>query len=194
MAFDAFAFYAIKRAILRALENQSRPIRLPVHVLNKLSKMRRVRESVESTEGTPSVDDIARMAGVDCKEAKLYLERSRGVWSIDAPIRKTEGLVGSTTLREFLIDHSVDVARQVERACTKEAVAELVMESELEELERSVLWLKYGLGDGVERVRAEVSRILKVRVEKVRRAELSALNKLRDTMAHDSSVWTELIS
>lgn len=191
-AFDAYAFYSIKHAILRAIENQSRPIRLPVHVLNKLSKMRKVRDQILlAGEGEePSVDDIARLAGVERGEAALYLERSRTLASIDAPLRGE----GSATLREFLVDHSVDVARQVERECTRETVAELVNASNLEELERSVVLLKYGLSDGVGRVRAEVSRILDVRVEKVRRAELSALKKLRETVRDDLAAWAELIS
>lgn len=190
-AFDAFAFYSIKHAILRAIENQSRPIRLPVHVLNKLSKMRKIRMqlSIADDGEEPSVEDVARLAGVNRREAELYLDRSKTLCSIDAPVRSGVDAV-APTLHEFLVDRSGDVARQVERACTREAVQELVQSSDLEELERSVLLLKYGLTDGVERVRAEVSRILDVRVEKVRRAELSALKKLRDTMGEDLSGWT----
>lgn len=191
-AFDAYAFYSIKHAILRAIENQSRPIRLPVHVLNKLSKMRRIRRTLTMTNNMePSIEQVARQAGVDRKDAELYLNRSRKLFSIDAPLGNEEG---AGTLREFLVDTKVDVARHVERTCTREAVAELVEESNLEDLERSVLLLKYGLKDGVERMRADVSRILKVRVEKVRRAELRALKKLRDTVGDDIAAWTELIS
>lgn len=195
-AFDAFAFYSIKHAILRAIENQSRPIRLPVHVLNKLSKMRKIRIQLNIADDgeEPSVEDVARLAGVNRREAELYLDRSKTLCSIDAPLRRSGVDAVAPTLREFLVDHSVDVARQVERVCTREAVQELVQSSDLEELERSVLLLKYGLSDGVERVRADVSRLLDVRVEKVRRAELSALKKLRDTMGEDLSGWTGLIS
>ncbi|CDF41012.1 unnamed protein product [Chondrus crispus] len=189
-AFDAFAFYSIKHAILRAIENQSRPIRLPVHVLNKLSKMRKIKQQVDLSKGgrEPSVQEVARLAGVGYKEAELYLDRSKTLRSIDAPVRGG----AEASLREFLVDESVDVARQVERACSREAVQELVKGTDLEELERSVLLLKYGLSDGVERVRAEVSRILDVRVEKVRRAELSALRKLRVTAGEDWAGWTGL--
>lgn len=191
-AFDAFAFYSIKHAILRAIENQSRPIRLPVHVLNKLSKMRKIRQQVNLSKGgrEPSVQEVARAAGVEYKEAELYLDRSKTLCSIDAPLRES----GEASLREFLVDQSEDVARQVERACSREAVQELVKGTDLEELERSVLLLKYGLSDGVERVRAEVSRILDVRVEKVRRAELSALKKLRETAGEEWAEWPGLIS
>lgn len=197
-AFDAFAFYSIKHAILRAIENQSRPIRLPVHVLNKLSKMRKIKQQLSlSDDGEePSVQEVARLAGVDYEEAELYLNRSRTLCSIDAPLPRS-GIgtdASACSLREFLVDQSVDVARQVERACTRKTVQELVQSTDLLELERSVLLLKYGLTDGVERVRAEVSRILDVRVEKVRRAELSALNKLRETAGDDWSAWTGLIS
>lgn len=196
-AFDAYAFYSVKHAILRAIENQSRPIRLPVHVLNKLSKMRKIRERIvlAGAGDDPCVDEIAKLASVERGEAELYLQRSKTLASIDAPLPRRGGdNGGSTTLREFLVDHSVDVARQVERACTREAVAELVQASNLEELERSVVLLKFGLSDGVGRVRTEVSRILDVRVEKVRRAELSALNKLRETVKGDLAAWAELIS
>lgn len=191
-AFDVYAFYCIKHAILRAIENQSRPIRLPVHVLNKLAKMRRIRQKLYGVEeAEPTVQEVARLAGVDRKEAQLYLTRCKKLFSIDAPVGAEED---GGTLGEFLVDKSVDVAKQVERACTREAVAELVKATDLEELERSVVLLKYGLRDGVERMRAEVSRILQVRVEKVRRAELSALKKLRDNVGDDIAAWTEFIS
>lgn len=191
-AFNVYAFYCIKHAILRAIENQSRPIRLPVHVLNKLAKMRRIRQKLYSREGgEPTVDEVARLAGVDRKEAQLYLSRCNKLFSTDAPVGMEEG---GSTLGEFLVDKGVDVAKQVERACTREAVAELVEATDLEELERSVVLLKYGLRDGVERMRAEVSRILQVRVEKVRRAELRALKKLRENVGDDIAAWTELIS
>lgn len=192
-AFDAYAFYMVKHAILRAIENQSRPIRLPVHVLNKLSKMRKVRDELNQCNGEDvSIHHLAQKAGISVRDAQLYITRSRTLSSLDAPLEKRGD--GHSTLHEFLVDTTVDVARQVERVCTREAVAELVKSSNLGELEQSVLWLKYGLGDGVERVRAEVSRILDVRVEKVRRAELSALNKMRHVMGHDISAWSSLIS
>lgn len=200
--FDAFAFYTIKYSIIRAVQNQSRPIRLPVHVLDKLAKMRKVRQKLELNNRKVSVDAIARGAGVSCQAAELYLNRSKSTMSIDAPLSSSSSSCPSTSshssnptpLREFLVDHTVDVAREVERTCTREAVARLVNSSDLLDLERSVLFLKYGLGDGIERVRAEVSRILDVRVTNVRRAELSALKKLRHYIGNDASSWTELIS
>lgn len=194
-AFDAFAFYMIKHAILRAVENQARPIRLPVHVLNKLSKMRKIKDEMAAGGEDVELETVAHEAGVNIDEARLYVSRSKTTWSIDAPVDKRDkGPALSSPLREFLVDHSVDVARQVERECTREAVADLVHASSLGELERSVLSLKFGLGDGVERLRAEVSRILDVRVEKVRRAELSALKKLRSRLGDDASAWLELIN
>lgn len=199
--FDAFAFYTIKYSIIRAVQNQSRPIRLPVHVLDKLAKMRKVRQKLELNNRKVSVEAIARGAGVSCQAAELYLNRNKGTMSIDAPLSSSSSSSHTsshssepTPLREFLVDHSVDVAREVERTCTREAVAGLVNSSDLLDLERSVLFLKYGLGDGIERVRAEVSRILDVRVTNVRRAELSALKKLRHYIGNDASSWTELIS
>lgn len=163
--------------------------------------MRKVREELELNQRQVSVDVIAKRAGVSQKAAELYLARSNITSSIDAPMRSSSSAsvpepasLSAIPLRDFLVDHSVDVAREVERSCTCEAVAQLVKSTDLLELERSVLFLKYGLGDGVERVRAEVSRILDMRVHTVRRAELSALKKLRDTIGDDISAWTELLS
>lgn len=196
--FDAFAFYTVKHAVIRAVQNQSRPIRLPVHVLDKLARMRKVRQCLEMYNRPVSVDAIARGAGVSRKAAELYLARSNSTVSIDAPLSKpsasSQRESSENSLSDFLVDHSVDVAREVERSCTREAVAQLVNTTDLLELERSVLFLKFGLGDGVERVRTEVSRILDVRVHNVRRAEISALKKLRHTIGSDVSAWTELIS
>lgn len=266
-AFDSYAFYSIKHAVIRAVQNQSRPIRLPVHVLEKLSRMRKVAEILRLKGRAVTVDAIAQAAGVSRPAAELYLQRKHSTVSIDAPIANDAGraksnnqkhhdhvgmsgsggggcgvggggvgrvgvvgnggagggvgggnvggVSGSTatggggsngrgggngpvnhpnSLSHFLIDHSVDVARHVERECTKEAVAQLVKSADLLELERSVLFLKFGLDDGVERVRAEVSRILDVRVHNVRRAELSALRKLRESIGDDMDTWTELMN
>lgn len=223
--FDSFAFYTVKHSVIRAVQNQSRPIRLPIHVLDKLAKMRKIKQLLTLHNRPINVDIIAKYAGVSQKAAQLYLQRNNSTFSIDAPVtpstpsaatpsmssshanstvhqnngnnnngkgRRSGG--GGNSLRDFLVDHSVDVARQVERSCTREAVADLVNSTDLLELERSVLFLKFGLGDGVERVRAEVSRILDVRVHNVRRAELSALKKLRESIGNDSSTWTDLIS
>ncbi|CAN8071018.1 unnamed protein product [Agarophyton chilense] len=192
--FDTYAFYTVKYSILRAIQNQARPIRLPVHVLNKLSKIRTVRHQLQRAGGNQvSLSEVARLAGVDRKAAQLYLERSQAMLSIDIPVRQSNSGPDAPPLRDFLVDHSVDVSRQVERQCTREAVAELIRSSPLEELERSVLWLKFGLGDGVGRLRTEVSRILDVRVHTVKRAELSALKKLREVVSDDISNWAELM-
>ncbi|KAI0561174.1 RNA polymerase sigma-70 [Gracilaria domingensis] len=193
--FDAYAFYSVKYAILRAIQNQARPIRLPVHVLNKLSKIRTVRHQLQLADGSDvSLSEVARVAGVDRKAAKLYLERSQALLSIDVPVRQQQSSKSDAPpLRDFLVDHSVDVSRQVERKCTREAVAELIQNSQLEDLERSVLCLKYGIGDGIERLRTEVSRILDVRVNTVKRAELSALKKLREVVSDDISNWAEMM-
>lgn len=189
-AFEPYAFYCIKHSILRAMENQSRPIRLPVHVLNALAKMRKVRNSLrqDGANGEDDLERVAKEAGVDVERAKLYIERSRGLMSLDAQVKE-----GGSSLGEFLMDHNGDVVRQVERLCTREAVAELVDGADLGELERNVVLLKYGLADGVERMRAEVSRILKVRVDKVRRAELSALKKLRENIGDNVDDWMLLV-
>lgn len=195
--FDGFAFYTIKFTIIRAVQNQSRPIRLPIHVLEKLGKMRKVREELEMNQCDISVDTLAKRTGVSKKAAELYLARSNITISIDAPMNPSAAAHAPErpgSLRDFLVDHSVNVAREVERSCTREAVAQLVNSTDLLELERSVLFLKYGLGDGIERYRTEVSRILDMRVHNVRRAELSALKKLRHTIGTDIAAWTEYLS
>lgn len=227
--FDSFAFYTIKHTVIRAVQNQSRPIRLPIHVLEKLSKMRKVSEYLRANNKPINADTIAQYAGISKSSVELYLQRSHSTVSIDQPIsssssgssslfsssgkqsqqRKSstssksnnggmngganQSSGGKSSLSDFLIDHSIDVARYVDRTCTKEAVKQLVNTSDLKELERNVLFLKFGLDDGVERVRAEVSRILDVRVHNVRRAELSALKKLRESIGDDTS-WVELVS
>lgn len=224
--FDSFAFYTIKHSVIRAVQNQSRPIRLPIHVLEKLSRMRRVSEYLRAHNKPINADTIAQYAGISKSSVELYLQRSSSTVSIDQPLpsssssslfsrggsnaadkRRALNKTAPTTrsagaatsaqkggsLRDFLVDHTIDVARYVDRACTKEAVNQLVNTTDLKELERNVLFLKFGLDDGIERVRAEVSRILDVRVHNVRRAELSALKKLRDSIGDETS-WIELIS
>lgn len=189
-AFGMYAYFAIKHAILRAAENQRGPVRLPVHVHNKLSRLRKARALIEMSGRAGAVEEVAAEAGVALEDARLYLDRSRSIRSLDAP---TAWCDGATTLYELLADPS-DSARQVEIACAKEALARCVRLADLEELERTVVMLKYGLANGVERRRADVSRMLKIEEHKLRRAERNALKKLRLQLSDDTTPWAELLA
>lgn len=194
-SFEQYAYFNIKHAIIRAIENQGRPVRLPVHVHNKLARLRKARRRLEETALTagynPTVDDVASEAGLSAADALLYLSRSRATHSLDAPL--STRAAADATLLDFLADPSADIERQIEIAYAREALSHIVRDAGLEELELSVLTLKYGLADGVERLRSDVSRILEINGARVRRVELRALNKLRTSMSGDQSVWKDLL-
>lgn len=194
--FEPYAFFAIKHAILRAVENQGRTVRLPVHVHSKLSRLRKARVKLEAQHSgqRPAIEQVANDAGMSVEEACLYLNRSRSIRSLDAPLPQRWAHEDKRTLREFLVDHTVDVNRQLEVSWAREALTHVLHSANLNHLELSVLLLKYGLADGIERQHADVGRVLNVHKSTVRRAELRALDKLRKHLDDDASNWAELLS
>lgn len=191
-AFEQYAYFCIKHAILRAIENQARPVRLPVHVHNKLARLRKAHRRLEAGGRAASLTAIAEEAGLEPVDVRLYVERSQATQSLDAPPLSARASHGDSSLLDFLADPSADIEKQLEIAYAREALAHIVRCAGLERLELSVLTLKYGLNDGVERLRSDVSRILEINGARVRRVELKALRKLRLQMDDEDGTWSEL--
>ncbi|NDC34999.1 MAG: sigma-70 family RNA polymerase sigma factor [Synechococcaceae bacterium WB9_2_112] len=175
--FSTYAFWWIRQSMTRAIACQSRTIRLPVHLGERLSAIRKVSLDLAHKLGAmPSRREIAEAMDMPLEELDGLLRQSLTTSSLDAPVNGDEG-------RSFLGDLIADNAdeeplERVERGIHQEQLGRWL--SHLSDQEREVLQLRFGL-DGEERhTLAEIGRQLDVSRERVRQVELKALRKLRN--------------
>ncbi|MBM5802648.1 MAG: RNA polymerase sigma factor, RpoD/SigA family [Cyanobacteria bacterium K_DeepCast_35m_m2_155] len=175
--FSTYAFWWIRQSMTRAIACQSRTIRLPVHLGERLSAIRKVSLDLAHKLGAmPSRREIAEAMNMPMDELDGLLRQALTTSSLDAPVNGDEG-------RSFLGDLIADNADEepldrVERGIHQEQLGRWL--SHLSEQERHVLQLRFGL-DGEERhTLAEIGRMLDVSRERIRQVELKALRKLRN--------------
>ena len=174
--FSTYAFWWIRQSMTRAIACQSRTIRLPVHLSERLSAIRRVSlELAHKLGAMPNRREISEALDMPLEELDSVLSQALTTSSLDAPINGDES-------RSFLGDLIADSSEEepldrVERGMHQEQLGRWM--SHLSEQERQVLHLRFGL-EGVERhTLADIGRQLDVSRERVRQVELKALRKLR---------------
>lgn len=175
--FSTYAFWWIRQSMTRAIACQSRTIRLPVHLSERLTAVRKVSLDLAHKLGAlPSRREIAEALNMPLEELDGLLRQALTTSSLDAPVNGEEG-------RSFLGDLIADSSNEepletVERGIHQEQLGRWM--SYLSDQERQVLNLRFGL-DGEERhTLAEIGRMLDVSRERVRQVELKALRKLRN--------------
>ncbi len=175
--FSTYAFWWIRQSMTRAIACQSRTIRLPVHLSERLTAIRKVSLDLAHKLGAmPSSQEISEALSMPLDELDGLLRQALTTSSLDAPVNGDEG-------RSFLGDLIADgddeePLDKVERGIHQEQLDRWL--SHLSEQERQVLQLRFGL-DGEERqTLAEIGRRLDVSRERVRQVELKALRKLRN--------------
>jgi RNA polymerase primary sigma factor len=174
--FSTYAFWWIRQSMTRAIACQSRTIRLPVHLSERLSSIRKVTlELAHKLGAMPSRSEISEALSMPLEELDSLLRQSLTISSLDAPINAEEG---RSFLGDLIADSSTEEPLdQVERGMHQEQLMQLL--SQLSTQEREVLAMRFGL-DGMERqTLAEIGRQLEVSRERVRQIELKALRKLR---------------
>ncbi|NDC14034.1 MAG: sigma-70 family RNA polymerase sigma factor [Synechococcaceae bacterium WB9_2_170] len=175
--FSTYAFWWIRQSMTRAIACQSRTIRLPVHLSERLTAIRKVSLDLAHKLGAmPNRQEIAEALEMPLEELDSVLRQALTTSSLDAPVNGDEG-------RSFLGDLIADNSEEepldrVERGIHQEQLGRWL--SHLSSQEREVLQLRFGL-DGEERhTLAEIGRRLDVSRERVRQVELKALRKLRN--------------
>ena len=173
--FSTYATWWIRQAITRAIADQARTIRIPVHMIDVLSKLRTTAKKLLHELGRePSPEEIAEAAGVPLEEARRVLEMGRQPMSLDRPVGESE----DASFSEFVED--VGVASPA--ASTTHGLLRDKIESLLKTLtyrEREIIRLRYGLTDGYTYTLEEVGRIFRVTRERVRQIEAKAVKKLQ---------------
>ncbi|MEN0109351.1 MAG: sigma-70 family RNA polymerase sigma factor [Planctomycetota bacterium] len=173
--FSTYATWWIRQAITRAIADQSRTIRLPVHMIDTMSKVRAVSaEFVQQHGREPSADEIAELLGMTLEDASVILKMTRQPLSLDQPVGDQEDNYFGEFLEEQRDDDPLYDANQ---EMLKQRLDD-VME-ELSYREREIIKLRYGLTDGYSYTLEEVGKIFSVTRERVRQIESKAVRKLQ---------------
>ena len=173
--FSTYATWWIRQAITRAIADQARTIRIPVHMIETMSKLRNVSKKLLQEIGRePTIEETAKAAGISYEETKRVLKISRHPISLDRPVGEGE----DSYFGDFIEDDSVESPVS---AATNEMLKDKI-ENVLKTLtyrEREIIKLRYGIGDGYAYTLEEVGRIFKVTRERVRQIEAKAVRKLQ---------------
>jgi RNA polymerase nonessential primary-like sigma factor len=172
--FSTYAYWWIRQAITRAIAQQARAIRLPIHITEKLNKIKRVqRELTQKLGRSPTAADIGAALGLETSEIREYLNIARQPVSLDVKVGDNQ----DTELKELLEDDGQSPEGYTTQESLREDLLELL--SELTPQQRDVLTLRYGLEDGKELSLAKVGQRLNISRERVRQLEHQALAHLR---------------
>jgi len=173
--FSTYATWWIRQAITRAIADQARTIRIPVHMIDVLSKLNSTSKRLLQELGRePTIEETACASDLTLEETRRVLSMGRHPVSLDRPVGESEdGCFG-----EFIEDNGI---AGPDKAATNEMLREKI-EGLLKTLtyrEREIIRLRYGLGDGYTYTLEEVGRIFKVTRERVRQIEAKAVRKLQ---------------
>jgi RNA polymerase primary sigma factor len=174
--FSTYATWWIRQAITRAIADQGRTIRIPVHMIDILSKLRNLQTQMLQELGRkPTMHEMSKRSDVDVDEVRRILDIGRHPVSLDKPV----GDGADNSFGEFVQDSGQD--NPVQNA--NNAILSKQIEGILKTLtyrEREIIRLRYGLGDGYTYTLEEVGRIFKVTRERVRQIEAKAVRKLQN--------------
>jgi RNA polymerase primary sigma factor len=173
--FSTYATWWIRQAITRAIADQSRTIRVPVHMIDTMSKVRTVtRQLLQELGREPSAEETAERAGLSLEDARCIMKMSRQPLSLDQPV----GDHDDSYFGEFLEDYrDDDPLYDTHQEALKHRIAEAMQG--LNYREREILRLRYGLADGYSYTLEEVGKIFSVTRERVRQIESKAVRKLQ---------------
>ncbi len=173
--FSTYATWWIRQAITRAIADQARTIRIPVHMVETINKLIRVsRQLLQELGREPSPEEIAEEMSMPVERVREILKISQEPVSLETPIGEEE----DSHLGDFIQDDNVPVpAEAAAFTLLKEQLVEVL--GTLTEREQKVLRLRFGLDDGRARTLEEVGKEFNVTRERIRQIEAKALRKLR---------------
>jgi RNA polymerase primary sigma factor len=173
--FSTYATWWIRQAITRAIADQARTIRIPVHMIetiNKIKKEARIYLQETGKEATPEV--LGNRLGMETEKVKTILEMNQDPISLETPVGSEE----DSELGDFVEDNNMlNPYEETHKTLLKEQLDDVL--SSLSDREEKVLRFRYGLDDGCPRTLEEVGKIFKVTRERIRQIEVKALRKLR---------------
>ncbi len=179
--FSTYATWWIRQAITRAIADQARTIRIPVHMVETINKFTHTQRRLAQELGRePLPDEIAAEMGMDLKKVDHIMKISQDIVSLEAPV----GAEDDSKLGDFIEDdESVSPDESTNRQILKENIHDMLQY--LSPREKKIIKMRFGLGDGVGHTLEEVGREFGVTRERIRQIEAKVLQKLRD---HPTSV------
>jgi RNA polymerase primary sigma factor len=173
--FCTYATWWIRQAITRAVADQSRTIRIPVHMVETMSRVRNVsRQLLQELGREPSLEEIARKAETTVDEARRVLAMSRYPISLDRPVGNSEDSQFGDLLPDGTAESpAIGAGQEMLRMRITRVLKSLSYR------EREIIKLRYGLGDGYSYTLEEVGHIFKVTRERIRQIEAKAVRKLQ---------------
>jgi RNA polymerase primary sigma factor len=173
--FCTYATWWIRQAITRAVADQSRTIRIPVHMVETMSRVRNVaRQLLQELGREPTIEETAKRADCCIEEARRVLAMSRYPISLDRPVGNSEDSHFGDLLPDSTAENpAVGAAQEMLRSRIGRVLKTLSYR------EREIIKLRYGLGDGYSYTLEEVGHIFKVTRERIRQIEAKAVRKLQ---------------
>ena len=178
--FSTYATWWIRQAITRALADQSRTIRIPVHMVETISKYAQTRRQfIQELGRDPLAEEIAAEMGIDVDKVRQIQKISQEGLSIEQPV----GDEDDSTLSDFIQDDkNITPVQGAAQALIRDLIRDIIVD--LSEREREILKMRFGLEDGVTHTLEEVGKVFGVTRERIRQIEAKALEKIRD---HDKT-------
>ena len=178
--FSTYATWWIRQAITRALADQARTIRIPVHMVETLSKYSQVRRRLLQELGRePLPEEIAAEMGIEVVKVHHLMKISQETVSLETPVGEDED---DSVLAEFIEDEkTVPPSREAARALLKERLKEILVD--LTPREQKILAMRFALENGIARTLEEVGQEFGVTRERIRQIEAKALEKIRQHRA-----------
>ncbi len=173
--FSTYATWWIRQAITRAIADQARTIRIPVHMVETINKLKKVtRKLAQELARKPSEEELSAEMGISINKLREIIKVAQEPLSLETPIGKEE----DSRLGDFIEDKDADApVKTVAHELLREDLAEVL--SSLSPRERDVLRLRFGMDDGRQRTLEEVGQLFGVTRERIRQIEAKALRKLR---------------
>ncbi|NJL99440.1 MAG: RNA polymerase sigma factor SigC [Synechococcaceae cyanobacterium SM2_3_2] len=172
--FSTYAYWWIRQGITRAIATQSRTIRLPVHITEKLNKIKKAQRKISQEKGrTPTIEDIAAELDMTPPQVRELLVRVPRSVSLETKVGKDK----DTELGDLLETDDISPEETMMREALHRDLQHLL--ADLTSRERDVIRMRFGLGDGRTYSLAEIGRALDLSRERVRQIEAKALQKLR---------------
>jgi len=174
--FSTYATWWIRQAITRSIADQSRTIRIPVHMVERINKLVHAQRRLQQELGRdPLPEEIAVEMNIDLKKVNYILNISQDIVSLEAPVGTEE----DSKLSDFIEDKKTDSPSDAtHNQMIKENIFELLQD--LSPREKKIIIMRFGLDDGVPHTLEEVGNEFNVTRERIRQIESKALEKLRD--------------
>ena len=175
--FSTYATWWIRQAITRALADQGRTIRIPVHMVETINKYQQVvRRLVQDLGREPMPEEVAAEMGVEVDKIRHIMKISQETISLEAPVGDDDDQ--DSSLESFIPDEeSISPSMSAARKILKTYINEII--SDLTPREQKILDMRFGLTDGVTHTLEEVGKVFSVTRERIRQIEAKALEKIR---------------